>query len=55
MEEEALDSTLWKTRFSRGYGPVVRQRDNDQETEHISERKSVPCVYLELACPTFIE
>jgi hypothetical protein len=25
LKEEALDCTLWKTRFGRGYGPVVRQ------------------------------
>ena len=25
VEEETLDRTLWKTRFARGYGPVVRQ------------------------------
>jgi hypothetical protein len=25
LEEEALDHTLWRTRFRRGYGPVVRQ------------------------------
>jgi hypothetical protein len=25
LKEEALDSTLWKTRLGRGYGPVVRQ------------------------------
>jgi hypothetical protein len=24
-KEEALDHTLWRTRFGRGYGPVVRQ------------------------------
>ena len=24
-EEEALDRTLWRTRFGTGYGPVVRQ------------------------------
>jgi hypothetical protein len=24
-EEEALDRTQWRTRFGRGYGPVVRQ------------------------------
>jgi len=23
--EEALDRTLWRTRYGRGYGPVVRQ------------------------------
>jgi hypothetical protein len=25
FKEEALDRTLWRTRFGRGYGPVVRQ------------------------------
>jgi hypothetical protein len=25
FKEEALDSTVWITRFGRGYGPVVRQ------------------------------
>jgi len=23
--KEALDRTVWRTRFDRGYGPVVRQ------------------------------
>jgi hypothetical protein len=25
LKEEALDRTLWRTCFGRGYGPVVRQ------------------------------
>jgi hypothetical protein len=25
LKEEALDDTLWRTRFGRGYRPVVRQ------------------------------
>jgi hypothetical protein len=25
LKEEALDGTLWRTRFGRGYGPVLRQ------------------------------
>jgi hypothetical protein len=25
LKEEALDRTIWRTRFERGYGPVVRQ------------------------------
>ena len=25
LKEEALDRTMWRTRFVRGYGPVVRQ------------------------------
>jgi hypothetical protein len=24
LKEEALDNTLWRTGFGRGYGPVVR-------------------------------
>jgi hypothetical protein len=25
LKEEALDRTLWRSHFGRGYGPVVRQ------------------------------
>jgi hypothetical protein len=25
LEEEALDRILWRTRFGRGYGPVVKE------------------------------
>ena len=25
LKKEALDRSLWRTRFGRGYGPVVRQ------------------------------
>ena len=25
LKEEALDRTMWGTRFGRGFGPVVRQ------------------------------
>jgi hypothetical protein len=25
LKEEALDRTVWRTRFGRGYGPVIRQ------------------------------
>jgi hypothetical protein len=25
LNEDALDRTVWRTRFGRGYGPVVRQ------------------------------
>jgi hypothetical protein len=25
LKEEALDRTMWKVRFGRGFGPVVRQ------------------------------
>jgi hypothetical protein len=42
LKEEALDRTLCRTRFARGYGPVVRQT-----TEWMNECKitklNVPC------------
>jgi hypothetical protein len=25
LKDEALDRTMWRTRFGRGFGPVVRQ------------------------------
>ena len=25
LKEEALDRTMWRARFRRGFGPVVRQ------------------------------
>ena len=25
LKEEALDRTMWRVRFGRGFGPVVRQ------------------------------
>jgi hypothetical protein len=25
LKEDAVDRTVWRTRFGRGYGPVVRQ------------------------------
>jgi hypothetical protein len=30
LKEEALDCILWRTRFGRGYGIVIRQRDSDR-------------------------
>jgi len=28
LKEEALDRTMWRSRFGRGFGPVVRQTTN---------------------------
>ena len=25
LKEEALDRTIWRARFGRGFGPVIRQ------------------------------
>jgi hypothetical protein len=27
LKEEALDRTVWRNRFGRGYGPVVRKNE----------------------------
>jgi hypothetical protein len=29
LKEEAANSTIWRTRFGRGYGSVARQMFND--------------------------
>jgi hypothetical protein len=34
LKEEALDRTVWRTRFGRGCGPVVRQT-----TEWVNDNK----------------
>jgi len=28
LNKEALDHTMWRARFERGFGPVVRQTTN---------------------------
>jgi hypothetical protein len=45
LKEEALDRTLWRTRFGRGYGPVVRQ------TTEWNEITISPCSYFPVALP----
>jgi hypothetical protein len=52
LKEEALDRTLWRTRFGKGYGPVVRQT-----TEWMNDFLGVACnthvllIYRFLAVP----
>jgi hypothetical protein len=41
LKEEALDRTLWRTRFRRGYGPVVRQT-----AEWMNEWMNVTVIFL---------
>ena len=36
LKEEALDRTLWRTRFERGYGPVARE---------ITERTNIAFIF----------
>jgi hypothetical protein len=42
LKEEALDRTLWRTRFGRGYGPVVRQT---AEWMNVNEQNSNETYY----------
>ena len=35
LKEEAIYRTVWRTRFGKGYGPVVRQvRDDDDDDDY---------------------
>jgi hypothetical protein len=51
LKEEALDRTLWRTRFGRGYGPVVRQTtewmniESDERCCRGGEEALVACVW----------
>jgi hypothetical protein len=50
LEDESLDRFLWRTRFGRGYGPVVRQT-----AEWMNEWMNVlysPVMWLTVSCPT---
>jgi len=33
MKEEALDRTVWRNRFGRGFGPVVWQITDDDDDD----------------------
>jgi hypothetical protein len=33
LKEEELDRAVWRTRFGRGYGPVVKQCDDDGDDD----------------------
>jgi hypothetical protein len=37
LKKEAVDRTLWRTRFGRGYGPVVRQATERMTTPALSK------------------
>jgi len=42
LKEEALDRTMWRARFGRGFGPVVRQTNEwISETERFSKEKVI--------------
>jgi hypothetical protein len=55
LKEEALDRTLWRTRFGRGYGPVVRQTAkwmNELERYHVCCSDIADCI-LNVRTPLF--
>jgi hypothetical protein len=41
LKEEALDRSQWRSRFGRGYGPVVRQTTESMNKSTVDES----CVY----------
>jgi len=38
LKEEALDRTMWRNRFGRGFGPVVWQITDDND-DYLCNRK----------------
>jgi len=44
LKEEALDRTMWKARFGRGFGPVVRQ------TTKMNDRSARVCFQHRISC-----
>jgi hypothetical protein len=42
LKDEALDRTLWRTGFGRGYGPVVRQTARMNEFQRPTSRYPPP-------------
>jgi len=49
LKEEALDRTVWRNRFGRGFGPVVWQitDDDDDDKRHLQKLYSF-ALYLNL-------
>jgi hypothetical protein len=42
LKEEALDRTIWRARFGRGFGPVVRQTTG-RMNEYLKILICLPC------------
>ena len=49
MKEEALDRPLWKTRFGRRYGPLIRQTADSIYEYHQKKRRILKEKTRELA------
>ena len=47
LKEEALDRTLWRNRFGRGFGPVVLQiTDDDDDDDWCNLQTSLTKVHI---------
>jgi len=44
LKQEALDHTLWRTRFGTGYGPVARQSTWQIGSKHMTSQQAVRTV-----------
>ena len=52
MKEEALDRTIWRSRFGRGFGPVVRQNtEKKKNVIGVNIRKKLTCIQESLVSP----
>jgi len=45
LKEEALDRTMWRNRFGRGFGPVVWQITDDDEYRQCAYNITVRSVH----------
>jgi hypothetical protein len=62
LKEEALDCTMWRNRFGRGFGPVVRQNTEWMNVDsltvglvlHFSFILHVPSNTLHVNLKTFV-
>ena len=53
LKEEALDRTMWRNRFGRGFGPVVWQITEDDDTTTTLVSFKVLSFRLDTLVPTF--
>jgi len=53
LKEEALDCTMWRARFGRGYGPVVRQNTKRMRSKVLTVRllKIRVFFFYDAVCP----
>ena len=56
MKEEALDRTMWRARFGRGFGPVVDTIDDESRPRFVllREENEITACTLQLAAAAMI-